>query len=333
MSGRIRSIKPEWLEDEKMAFASSDARVLSVGLILLADDYGRGRANEVLLSAHVFPREKTTRTLARALFELEKMAFIKLYEVNEQHYYQIRNWTKHQKVDHPGKQQLPSPSESLAKSSRESRESLAPDRDHRPSTIDHRPSISLSGSRNTRESLAPLSSSKTELDGVLVEKTKFAPEILAVFDHYRAKHPRSHPKPKSTSKEWRVIRARLAEGHTVEQLCQAIDGMHMTPHNLGQNDRGQEYLGLELCMRNGDQVNRFARTAEHGPPVAAYKTDKDLAREAAFRGAEEYNARVRERNSGVVFDASGDLVRALPGGQGDTGDDPGLVEPPARFGS
>src|SRR4030042_28755 len=281
MGKRIRSIKPEWLEDEKMAFASSEARVLSIGLILMADDYGRGRANEVLLSAHVFPREKTTKTLARALFELEKMTFIELYEVSEQHYYQIRNWMKHQKVDHPGKQQLPSPEEAFAKSSRESRESLAPDR------------IVKDQEGKGRDQDLSLSSSKTKLDGVLDEKVKFATEIFAVFSHYRTKHPRAHPKPKSTSKEWRVIRARLAEGHTVEQLKAAIDGIHMTPHNLGQNDRGQEYLGLELCMRNGDQVDRFARTAEHGPLTPVHKTPKDFAREAALRGAEEYNARVR----------------------------------------
>jgi hypothetical protein len=134
MSGRIRTVKPEWLEDEKMAFASSDARVLSIGLILMSDDYGRGRANEVILSAHVFPREKTTKTLARALRELVEMGFVELYTVTEQHYYQIRNWSKHQRVDHPGKQQLPSPSDVLANVSRESRESLAPDR--RPSTVD-----------------------------------------------------------------------------------------------------------------------------------------------------------------------------------------------------
>ena len=43
MAGRIRSIKPEWLEDERMVMASSDARVLSIALILMADDYGNGR--------------------------------------------------------------------------------------------------------------------------------------------------------------------------------------------------------------------------------------------------------------------------------------------------
>ena len=40
---RIRTIKPEWLEDERLALASPPARVMSVALICMADDFGRGR--------------------------------------------------------------------------------------------------------------------------------------------------------------------------------------------------------------------------------------------------------------------------------------------------
>jgi hypothetical protein len=44
-------------------------------------------------------------------------------------------------------------------------------------------------------------------------------------------------------------------------LQAAIDGCHRTPHNLGENDRGQTYLALELITRTGDQVARFAENA------------------------------------------------------------------------
>jgi hypothetical protein len=52
MSRRIRSIKPEWLDDEKIAGASDEARVLSVALILMSDDYGRGRAALAAIAAY-----------------------------------------------------------------------------------------------------------------------------------------------------------------------------------------------------------------------------------------------------------------------------------------
>lgn len=99
-----------------------------------------------------------------------------------------------------------------------------------------------------------------------------ADSVRAVFAHYRTRHPRSFPTPKSTSKEWSAIAARMREGFSVEDLCAAIDGCHMTPHNLGENDRGEKYLGLELIMRNGSQVTRFAETARNGPPRVVMST-------------------------------------------------------------
>jgi len=102
---RIRTIKPEWLEDERILLASAEARVLSISLILLSDDYGNGRA--FTLGSRVFP---TSPHLAEpALRELVERRFVELYEVDGQRYFHIRNWEKHQKVDKPGKPHVPAP--------------------------------------------------------------------------------------------------------------------------------------------------------------------------------------------------------------------------------
>jgi hypothetical protein len=108
VSGRIRSIKPEWLEDERMALASAEARVLSIALLLLADDHGRGRASRTMLLGRVFPG-KAPDTLAKALEELAGW-FVRFYELDGQSYFEIKNWEKHQKVDKPGKPRVPAPS-------------------------------------------------------------------------------------------------------------------------------------------------------------------------------------------------------------------------------
>jgi len=113
MSGRIRSVKPEWLEDERMALASAEARVLSIAFMLLADDYGRGRASRTMLIGRVFPG-KPPETLAKALEELAGW-FVTLYEVDGQSYFEIKNWEKHQKVDKPGKPKVPPPCDTLEK--------------------------------------------------------------------------------------------------------------------------------------------------------------------------------------------------------------------------
>lgn len=110
---RIRTIKPEWLDDEKLAAADDAARVLSVGLIVLADDYGRGRANKVWLGAQVWSYMESgidrMGKVAAALVCLARIGYITLYAVREESYYAIRNWQKHQKVDHPGRARVPAP--------------------------------------------------------------------------------------------------------------------------------------------------------------------------------------------------------------------------------
>jgi hypothetical protein len=111
-------------------------------------------------------------------------------------------------------------------------------------------------------------------------------DVKAVFDYYRTHHPHAHKSPKPTSKEWRNIEARLAEGYTPDDLCQAIDGCHRCPHNLGQNDRQQQYLGLELIMRSGSHVSRFMEIAQGtGPPVLSTKTQRTV--QAAISWAEK----------------------------------------------
>ena len=109
MGGRIRTIKPEWLEDERLADASSDARVLSVALLLLADDYGNGRGNARHIGARVFPNDPATAD--RAIAELEEIRFVQRYVVDDQTYFHVRNWAKHQRVDKPGRPLVPGPKE------------------------------------------------------------------------------------------------------------------------------------------------------------------------------------------------------------------------------
>lgn len=132
MSGeRIRSVKPDWLEDEKLASVSDSARMVSIALIVLSDDYGRGRANRLYLCSRIWPYStrdprETLASLESALQELLDTGFIRLYSVGGQGYFAVRNWAKHQKVDRPGKPRVPEPDpRQLNGCSRDPRETLA----------------------------------------------------------------------------------------------------------------------------------------------------------------------------------------------------------------
>jgi hypothetical protein len=106
MALRIRTLKPEWLDDERIASLSDEARIMSVALILLADDYGCGRAHPMYLASRVWPYRDPHESLmrvSRGLHELREIGYVAFYRVHGQHYYAITKWERHQRVQHPSK--------------------------------------------------------------------------------------------------------------------------------------------------------------------------------------------------------------------------------------
>lgn len=91
--------------------------------------------------------------------------------------------------------------------------------------------------------------------------TPSSPDVEAVIEHYKTHRPKSRP----GDKERRQISARLRDGYSVSDLCSAIDGCFKTPHNLGDNDRGQKYLDLELIVRSSSHVDRFVANDKDPP--------------------------------------------------------------------
>lgn len=115
-----------------------------------------------------------------------------------------------------------------------------------------------------------------------VTSSDTADAVLVVFDHYRKEHPRAFKTPNPASKEWKLIEQRFRDGFTAMDLCDAIDGCHRCPHNLGENDRGAKYLGLELIMRTASQVQRFMEVPANGSPVLSGRTQATLRAADAF---------------------------------------------------
>jgi len=141
---RIRTIKPEILDDERTAALSSDAFRLFIGLISLADDYGNARGHLGFLEGHIFWAAPQPPNIKVAAWELERVGLVQSYVVRGQVYIAITSWAKHQRVDKPGPPRVPGPEtaertgifteESFANHSsnhsRMSADSFAPDHDH-----------------------------------------------------------------------------------------------------------------------------------------------------------------------------------------------------------
>lgn len=91
-----------------------------------------------------------------------------------------------------------------------------------------------------------------------------------VFEHWK----RVMDKPRAVFGGPREtkIKARLAEGYTVQDLCQAIDGYSRSSHHMGENDRGVPYNDLTLICRDASKVDQgLAFAKAHAPQEAPYE--------------------------------------------------------------
>lgn len=297
MSRRIRTIKPEWLEDERLALASSEARVLSIALIILADDYGNGRANQTMLAGQVFPG-KILETLAKALEELRTLKFVVLYEVDGQHYFHIRNWERHQKVDKPGRPKVPVFSAKYAPVEKV-RESVAnppegpekirlgpgpgpgPGRDLEDlssslptSSADSPPSAEASGptveaSPPSTESEPPSTeppSTESPPSDVTSLPSSPSPASTTATSQRRLEARRvfefwrqdtGHHRSKLDRKRLARIEARLRDGFSGDDLVAAIKHRRNDPFLMGGGPDGRVYDGVETLLRDCAQVERL----------------------------------------------------------------------------
>jgi len=258
MARRIRSVKPEWLEDERLGLASSDARVLSIALMLMADDEGRGRASPVMLGGQVFPGLANPREVsAKALEELRAICFVDLFEVDGQHYFEIRNWEKHQKIDHPTPSKLPKnphTSDVLA-NPRESSRAVANPRASRAihSYPDPLPDPDPEGVKGEGSNSAP----KPEPVATVARR---------VFEAWKLDtgHHRANP----DAKRLRRIEARLRDRFTEQDLLDALEGRHSDPWLMGTDPKSTRVFDdIDTLFRDAAQVERL-RELRRGPGSA-----------------------------------------------------------------
>ncbi len=108
---RIRTIKPEFWESEKLGRLSDLARLNFLGLISLADDSGRGRGALDWLSGrlHPYSPKNRGRLMEHSLRELETAGVVLFYEVAGCKYYFIKGFPEHQRINRPTESRIPPP--------------------------------------------------------------------------------------------------------------------------------------------------------------------------------------------------------------------------------
>ena len=97
---RIRTIKPEFWEDEKLANLPVYARLLFIGTWNFADDNGALLANPVLMKSHIFPYEDIgISTISEWIDMLVENGMLIRTTYNGKDYLVIRKFLIHQKIN------------------------------------------------------------------------------------------------------------------------------------------------------------------------------------------------------------------------------------------
>lgn len=111
-----RMIYASLWQSENFAKLSDKGKILYIGLLTLADDYGRLKNNPLVLRSQVFCYEENIKTseIGKLVKEIEKVGLVILYE-NDQYLYHP-NWYKYQilRKDRLGRSLCPSPDNQMS---------------------------------------------------------------------------------------------------------------------------------------------------------------------------------------------------------------------------
>lgn len=231
---RIRSIKPEYWSDERMATVGLEARLLLIGLLNLADDEGRLRGHPALIRGALFPYDDLTNAqVAGWLEELEAAGRIQRYQADGESFVWVRNFLKHQKIDHPSASRLPTPPAESSESPRELSRALASPREKSPRSREQGAGIGA-GNREGTSSPAPAAPDAAD-------------KLLAFWNQHA--HPKLARVRSMTSNRKTALRARLKE-HQPEELEEAIRRLSASSFCLGGGSQGW-VADLDWLLRPG----------------------------------------------------------------------------------
>jgi hypothetical protein len=106
---RIRSIKPEFWTDKKISSMTYFNRLLFISLWNLADDDGRFKSDPRIIKGALYPLDETTtpESIEVGLRELSGSGRVVLYEIDEEKYGQVCNFSEHQVINKPSKSKIP----------------------------------------------------------------------------------------------------------------------------------------------------------------------------------------------------------------------------------
>jgi hypothetical protein len=268
---RIRSIKPEFFQDRKMAAVGPIAALVYVALWCLADDGGVAPVDVDRVKGELFYgwASVPASAVADALDALERAGCIRRYRVGGDTYAEIPTFAKHQVINKPSKTRFPrrgrpEPSgrtpEPLPEPSGSPPEKVG--MEHGAWSVEH------GGEQEPSKALVELRSTATPATARIEEHTngrrtreaalKLGAQV--VFAYWAARL--CHPKAVLDRKRETRLTARLREnGGGVTELLYAVDGALRDEFLMGRDPQARRaFDGIETVFRDRGMVERLVET-------------------------------------------------------------------------
>lgn len=288
---KIRTIKPELFRHAELFEAEQEIelplRLAFMGLFTCCDREGRFKWRPKELKLDVFPYDDID--MANVLDALVSYGFIVKYQVDHCLYGCIPSWHNHQRINNRetesyippvNPENIILPTDVFSTNSIEIQSCLTDE-----SSVPHASAQNLSmlqGNGIGRElemegevekEMEQGKEGKEHIVASPRRRSVSPPDVLKIFEYW--KNILNHPQAVLDKSREKMIHHALQRGFSVQQLCNAIQGCAKTPHNMGDNERGQRYDGLHVIFRDADQIERFIYNCSH-PPQAVRKTEKLL---------------------------------------------------------
>lgn len=303
MIPRIRTVKPELFNHEGLFDAEISyqlpLRLAFIALFTCCDREGRFRWQPRRLKLDILPYDDID--VSRVLDALVTRGFIKKYEYQGETYGCIPSWPRHQHINHrEAESNLPSINDATELK-------ITKPNINKELIVDSCLVLDMCPTRETRVPQPPgACPGGREKEGnrregeengsIVASQTRPLSEMQAihpVFEHW--KKIMNHPNAKLDAKRKALICKALKCGYSVEQLCHAISGCSNTPHNVGDNDRGQRYDGLHVILRDGDQIDRFIHNYQYPPNPMTEADRRNRANIQTLQGW--MNKKIAENNT------------------------------------
>lgn len=243
---RSRNIKPALFDNDLLADNEPIGRLLFIGLWTIADYKGELEWRERRIKKQLLAYDNCD--IKKLMINLVKTGFIKFYSDGENIFVHIVNFTKHQHP-HPNEMKKGSTIPAFA-------EEAAQLVDLKELTINHDLSRQESDDSitNPSDSLIPYPDSLILIPDTQTKET--SAKASDIFDYW-VKVMSKTGNVIFSDKRKKLVKDRLKDGYSVEDIKKAIDNCSVTPWNTGSNPQNKRFDDLELICRTGEKLEQF----------------------------------------------------------------------------